>query len=55
MVGGGSTFDENYPGNWLSFGWNSTRGTLFELDDDNRFVLMERFGGSEIERLVLKA
>lgn len=24
MVGGGSTFDENYPGNWLSFGWNST-------------------------------
>jgi len=30
-------------------------GTLFKLDSDNRFVLLERFGtGSEIEHLVLE-
>lgn len=31
-------------------------GTLFKLDSDNRFILLERFGtGSEIEHLVLEA
>lgn len=30
-------------------------GTLFKLDGNNRFVLLERFGaGSEIEHLILE-
>lgn len=41
-MGGGSTFDENYPGKRLSFGWNSTVAGIQSADtltDKARVVL----------------